>query len=110
MQLEFGKYKGTDIADVPEDYLLWLIGNSQQKINLYNDDAMKSQWIGWGDNCDIGLVQDFAAAIRERRDPAASGYDGLKAVEVTVAASGKRASGVRVTGDAVIVYEAALPL
>ena len=31
-------------------------------------------------------------------------------VEVTVAASGKRASGVRVTGDAVIVYEAALPL
>jgi PhzF family phenazine biosynthesis protein len=31
-------------------------------------------------------------------------------VEVSVAASGKRATGVRVTGDAVIVYEAALPL
>jgi PhzF family phenazine biosynthesis protein len=31
-------------------------------------------------------------------------------VEVTVAASGKRATGVRVTGDAVIVFEAALPL
>lgn len=31
-------------------------------------------------------------------------------VEVTVFASGKRATGVRVTGDAVIVYEAALPL
>jgi PhzF family phenazine biosynthesis protein len=31
-------------------------------------------------------------------------------VEVAVVASGKRASGVRVTGDAVIVYEAALPL
>jgi PhzF family phenazine biosynthesis protein len=31
-------------------------------------------------------------------------------VEVAVSASGKRASGVRVTGDAVIVYEAALPL
>lgn len=31
-------------------------------------------------------------------------------VEVEVAASGKRATGVRVTGDAVIVYEAALPL
>jgi predicted dehydrogenase len=57
-----------------------------QKINLYNDDAMKTQWVGWGDNCDIGLVQDFADSIRERRDPAASGYDGLKAVEVTVAA------------------------
>jgi PhzF family phenazine biosynthesis protein len=31
-------------------------------------------------------------------------------VEVTVACSGKRASGVRVTGDAVIVFEATLPL
>jgi PhzF family phenazine biosynthesis protein len=31
-------------------------------------------------------------------------------VEVAVAGSGKRASGVRVTGDAVIVYEASLPL
>lgn len=31
-------------------------------------------------------------------------------VEVAVAASGKRATGVRVTGDAVIVYEASLPL
>jgi PhzF family phenazine biosynthesis protein len=31
-------------------------------------------------------------------------------VEVTVAASGRRASGVRVTGDAIIVYEASVPL
>jgi PhzF family phenazine biosynthesis protein len=31
-------------------------------------------------------------------------------VEVAVAASGRRATGVRVTGDAVIVYEAALPV
>jgi PhzF family phenazine biosynthesis protein len=31
-------------------------------------------------------------------------------VEVTVTASGKRATGVRFTGDAVIVYEAALPI
>jgi PhzF family phenazine biosynthesis protein len=31
-------------------------------------------------------------------------------VEVEVVASGRRATGVRVTGDAVIVYEAALPL
>ena len=31
-------------------------------------------------------------------------------VEVSVSASGKRATGVRVTGDAVILYEAVLPL
>lgn len=57
-----------------------------QKLNLYNDEVMKAQWVSWGDNCDLGLVGDFVASIRERRDPAASGYDGLKAVEVTVAA------------------------
>ncbi|MBM3289984.1 MAG: Gfo/Idh/MocA family oxidoreductase [Candidatus Hydrogenedentes bacterium] len=57
-----------------------------QKIDLYNDDAMRTQWVGWGDNCDIGLVRDLADAIRERRDPAATGVDGLRAVEVTVAA------------------------
>ena len=31
-------------------------------------------------------------------------------VDVEVTASGKRATGVRVTGDAVIVYEAELPI
>ncbi|MDZ4858619.1 MAG: Gfo/Idh/MocA family oxidoreductase [Candidatus Hydrogenedentes bacterium] len=69
-----------------------------QKINLYNDEAMKTQWVGFGDNSDFGLVRDFANSIRERRDPAASGVDGLRAVEVTVAAykSAKRKARVTV--------------
>ncbi|MCC6154933.1 MAG: gfo/Idh/MocA family oxidoreductase, partial [Candidatus Hydrogenedentes bacterium] len=54
------------------------------------------QWVGWGDNSDLGLVQDFADSIRERRDPAASGLDGLKAVEVTVAAYKSAKSNQRV--------------
>ena len=57
-----------------------------QKVNVYNDTDMKGQWVGWGDNCDLGLVRDFAAAVDQKREPAVTGYDGLKAVEVTVAA------------------------
>jgi len=57
-----------------------------QKLNLYNDEVMKTQWVNWGDNSDLGLVRDFVESIRERRDPIASGLDGLRAVEVTVAA------------------------
>lgn len=34
-KLGFGKYKDLDIRDVPEDYLLWLISNSKQRIIEY---------------------------------------------------------------------------
>ena len=27
MLMPFGKYKGQDLSEVPDDYLLWLIGN-----------------------------------------------------------------------------------
>ncbi|MBX7255648.1 MAG: Gfo/Idh/MocA family oxidoreductase [Candidatus Hydrogenedentes bacterium] len=64
-----------------------------QKLDVYSDDDMKGTWVGWGDNCDTGLVRDFAQSIDEHRDPAITGYDGLKAVEVTVAAHKSVASG-----------------
>ena len=50
------------------------------------DEAMKTEWAFWGDNADLALVRDFASAIDEGREPAATGFDGLKAVEVTAAA------------------------
>ena len=58
----------------------------RQKVDVYDDRAMRVQWAGWGDNSDLGLVQDFVASIEERRSPAITGEDGLRAVEVTVAA------------------------
>jgi hypothetical protein len=33
-QIDFGKYKGEDIENVPPDYLRWLIRNSQEKIDM----------------------------------------------------------------------------
>jgi predicted dehydrogenase len=57
-----------------------------QKIGVYNDDALRAEWAYWGGNIDLGLVRDFARAVDERRDPNITGIDGLRAVEVTVAA------------------------
>lgn len=57
-----------------------------QKLHVYNDDAMKAEWAFWGGNPDLGLVRDFVAAVDKRREPSVTGVDGLRAVEVTVAA------------------------
>ena len=67
-----------------------------QKINVYSDEASKAEWASWGSNPDLGLVKDFVASIDERRQPAITGIDGLRAVEVTVAAYKSVQSGKRV--------------
>lgn len=69
-----------------------------QKINVYDDAAGKAYWVGWGDNPDTGLVADFLRSIEEKNEPAITGVDGLRAVEVTVAAyqSAQRHEMVRI--------------
>jgi len=67
-----------------------------QKIRVYNDDSVKAEWAYWGGNPDLALIQDFVAAVDMRRDPAVSGTDGLKAVEVTVAAYKSAKSGRKI--------------
>jgi predicted dehydrogenase len=57
-----------------------------QKLNVYNDDAMRAEWAGWGGNPDLGLIKDFVNAVDRRIEPSVTGVDGLRAVEVTVAA------------------------
>ncbi|KAB8127494.1 Gfo/Idh/MocA family oxidoreductase [Gracilibacillus oryzae] len=44
------------------------------------------QNLGWGDSMNESLIRDFIQNISEGKDPATSGYDGLKAVEVILAA------------------------
>jgi len=67
-----------------------------QKLNVYNDDAVKAEWAHWGGNPDLGLIKDFVAAVEERREPTVTGVDGLRAVEVTVAAYKSARSGRKV--------------
>lgn len=69
-----------------------------QKVNVFSNNATHSEWASYGDNPDFGLVADFVASIRERRDPCASGLDGVAATKVTVAAykSVKSGKAVRI--------------
>ncbi len=64
-----------------------------QKLTVFDDKLGRAVWAGWGDNPDHGLVADFVAAVREKRDPAITGIDGLRATEVTVAAYKAASSG-----------------
>ncbi|WP_407269725.1 Gfo/Idh/MocA family protein [Radiobacillus sp. PE A8.2] len=55
-----------------------------QKTNVYSNDGAEEQF--WGDNMDRGLIEDFITTVRENRQPSITGEDGLKALEVAVAA------------------------
>ena len=57
-----------------------------QKLDVYSDKHGKGEWAHWGDNADLALVQDFVQAVAQKRPMASTGLDGLRAVEVTVAA------------------------
>ena len=40
----------------------------------------------YGNDMDFGLVQDFVQCVKEGREPSVTGYDGLKSLEVALAA------------------------
>ncbi|MFC4404112.1 Gfo/Idh/MocA family protein [Gracilibacillus xinjiangensis] len=44
------------------------------------------QQFGWGDSMNESLIRDFIRNISEEKEPVTSGYDGLKTVEVILAA------------------------
>lgn len=67
-----------------------------QKLNVYDDRTMRAQWAYWGGDPDLGLVSDFIESVNERREPAITGEDGFRALEVTVAAYKSVASRQRV--------------
>jgi predicted dehydrogenase len=73
--MEFIGTKGTVSADI-----------FNQKLTLYNNDRVRASWEYWGDDIDSGLVNEFINSIRENRAPSVTGEDGLRALEVTLAA------------------------
>jgi predicted dehydrogenase len=84
----------------PSSYLTWgdvkieILGDKgivrvnafDQHLTVASNAVGKAQWVGWGSNIDLGLIKDFVAMIREDRAPSITGYDGLKAMEVALAA------------------------
>jgi predicted dehydrogenase len=58
----------------------------RQGLILSSDAAGKSSWAGWGSNMDQGLIDDFVEMIQTGREPSITGLDGLRALEVALAA------------------------
>ena len=67
-----------------------------QHIAVASDKTGKTHWAGWGSNADAGLVADFVEMIGEDRQPSITGYDGLKALEVALAAYASARTGAPV--------------
>lgn len=70
-----------------------------QHLLVSSEKRGKSYWQNWGSNMDLGLVQDFVAMLRGGQDPSITGYDGLKALEVALAAYESSRSGRNVLLD-----------
>ena len=58
----------------------------RQKLNFYREEKPGLDYVNWSDDMDKGLIEDFIDTIRNKRKPSISGYDGLKALEVALAA------------------------
>ncbi|WP_221563224.1 Gfo/Idh/MocA family protein [Alkalihalobacillus sp. TS-13] len=56
-----------------------------QKVDVYSDDKGVA-WDYWGDDMDFGLIQDFVTTVMNKRQPSITGEDGMRAVEVALAA------------------------
>ncbi len=57
-----------------------------QQINHYDDLSNKHSGFNMGEDLDQLMVQEFVNAVHEKRAPLVTGEDGLKAVEVAMAA------------------------
>jgi UDP-N-acetylglucosamine 3-dehydrogenase len=56
----------------------------RQKLDVYHENGV--EWLFWGDDMDDGLVRDFINNVRKRKAPSVTGIDGLRALEVAIAA------------------------
>ncbi|MFP6581140.1 MAG: Gfo/Idh/MocA family oxidoreductase [Candidatus Hydrogenedentota bacterium] len=57
-----------------------------QKVDVYDNNASRAQWAPYGKNADLALVKNFVEAVTKQVQPSVSGEDGLRAVQITVAA------------------------
>ena len=69
------------------------VDSFNQKADLYSEEAGKCRYIYFGDDMDLALVENFAAAVAGEAQASASGLDGLKALEIALAAYKSSAEG-----------------
>lgn len=57
-----------------------------QTISIYSDKERQVVWENWGDNIELGLIKDFVYRIANGLPLTITGEDGLRALEVVLAA------------------------
>ena len=58
----------------------------KQHVGVYSNRAHRAEWVEWGSDTDLALIRDFVEMIATGREPSITGWDGLKALEVALAA------------------------
>lgn len=74
-----------------------LVDAFRQHLAVSSNKAGNTKWRHWGSNMDLGLVADFVDMIRTGREPSITGVDGLRALEVALAAYRSAESGQAIT-------------
>ena len=65
----------------------------RQHLVMYGTRESGISWPFWGSDPNVEMFAEFVAAIREDREPAVTGLDGLRAVEIVDAAYRSIATG-----------------
>ncbi len=68
----------------------------RQHLLVSSEQLGKTRWVPWGSDMDLGLIADFVDMIRTGREPSITGQDGLRALEVALAAYRSAASSLPV--------------
>lgn len=58
----------------------------KQNLTVFTHELQRPRWDFWGTDMNQALINDFVAAVRDQRQPLASGMDGFRATQVALAA------------------------
>jgi predicted dehydrogenase len=65
---------------------LTIVDGFSQNLNVFRQTPAGNNWTYWGSDANQDMVEEFINAIRDGREPAVTGEDGYKALEITLAA------------------------
>lgn len=64
-----------------------------QTLTQYRSPSNHHGWSYWGSDANQAMIEEFVSAIRQERQASVTGYDGYKALEITLAAYQSAQSG-----------------
>lgn len=70
-----------------------LVDAFKQNLTIFSHAIQRPAWVFWGSDSNQGMIDEFVSAIRQDRPARVSGMDGLRAVEVALAAYRSAESG-----------------